>query len=454
MAMPSARSIGVGAFVLGGVLLFSLALFLVGNRRMLFADSFRVYAEFKAISGVQVGSGVRVAGMVAGEVKDIDVPSNPDGRFRLELQVREELHGLVRTDSVATIQTEGLVGAEFVQIGAGTAGASRVRDSGTILSREPFEFTDLLQQMSDTVVQVNTTIVVLRDRLDQTMTTIQQAASNADALIKSVSSDVSAISTSSARLLSDASRLLEMVRSGKGTMGRLFTDDELYRNLSKAVTDAQKTVASVRQFTDQLRDAMQGGGQGGQVAGLTASVNETLDKARESMSNLADATEALKHNFLLRGYFNRRGYFNLSDITVQDYREGVLEKNGRRALRVWIAASVLFARDARGSLVLTDEGRARLESAMAEFLPYRRSGPLMVEGYAEGADTATRFLAARERAAAVRAFLLARFTLDPATTGLIALGDSAKGSPSGDGWDGVALAIFLPPDALTRQGEE
>ena len=65
MAMPSARSIGVGVFVAGGVLLFSIALFLIGNRRMLFADNFTVYVEFKAISGIEVGSTVRVNGMLS-----------------------------------------------------------------------------------------------------------------------------------------------------------------------------------------------------------------------------------------------------------------------------------------------------------------------------------------------------------------------------------------------------
>ena len=57
----------------------------------------------------------------------------------------------------------------------------------------------------------------------------------------------------------------------------------------------------------------------------------TLTHAREATSDLADNMEALKRNFLLRGYFNRRGYFDLDDISPADYRDGVLENGKRKA---------------------------------------------------------------------------------------------------------------------------
>jgi phospholipid/cholesterol/gamma-HCH transport system substrate-binding protein len=451
-AMPSARSIGVGAFVLGGVLLFAVALFLIGNRRMLFADSFTAYAEFRSISGIQVGSGVRVEGMDAGEVKDIVVPPDPAAPFRLRLQVREDLHPLVRRDSVATIQTQGLVGAQFVQIGAGSKTSPRVSDGGLIRSREPLEFSDLLQQMSDTITQVNATIAVLRDNIEQTIGTIQHTALDTSKLIRDVSDDVGTMSKSGARIFADAQQLLIAVRAGRGTVGRLFTDDQMYRDLASAVTDAQKAVASVRQAAEQARDALSSAGNpGGQIATLTSGVSETMGKAKESMANLEDATEALKHNFLLRGYFTRRGYFTLADLSPLEYRRGALEANGRRALRVWLRAEVLLGRDASGAEVLTAEGKARLDSAIGPFLQYRHAGPIVVEGYSPEGDEAARFLASRVRALLARTYLVNRFQLDPTSTGAIALGREATGSPAGEHWDGVALALFVDPEVLGKK---
>jgi phospholipid/cholesterol/gamma-HCH transport system substrate-binding protein len=439
----------VGAFVLGGVLLFGLGLFLIGNRRMLFADSFMAYAEFRAISGIQIGSTVRVSGMDAGEVKSIDVPPGPAAPFRVQMQLREDLHPLVRRDSVATIQTQGLVGSQFVQIGAGSSGSPPVADGGTISSREPLEFGDLLVQMSETITEVNRTIVLLRDGIEETIAAIQQAASDTGVLVRDVSADVRSMSQSSARILADARQLIDGVRAGKGTVGRLFADDQLYRNFAAAVADGQLAVASVRQVTDQARDALQGAGApGGQVAALATGLSETLGKARESMAHLADATDALKHNFLLRGFFTRRGYFSLADLSPADYRQGALEAGGRRALRVWLRAELVFARGSSGEETLSAEGKARLESAMAPFLKYRREGPIVVEGYAAEGSEASRYLSSTARSALARAYLMDRFQLDPTSTGAIALGGVAVGSPSGERWEGIAIALFVDPNAL------
>ena len=67
--MTHTRLIGVGAFVIGGILLFAVGLFMIGNRRMLFVDRFQVDAEFAKVTGLQKGAIVRVSGMDAGEIE-------------------------------------------------------------------------------------------------------------------------------------------------------------------------------------------------------------------------------------------------------------------------------------------------------------------------------------------------------------------------------------------------
>src|SRR4051812_29955062 len=69
--MARNRLVYVGAFVVFGVVLFAVGLFMIGNRRMLFDRTFRAYAEFANINGLQNGAIVRVAGMDAGEVDEI-----------------------------------------------------------------------------------------------------------------------------------------------------------------------------------------------------------------------------------------------------------------------------------------------------------------------------------------------------------------------------------------------
>ena len=114
--MISSKLVGAGAFVVFGILLFTIALFMIGERRMLFEKRFPVYAEFAKLGQLEQGAAVRVAGLDAGEVTEIQIPGSPAGKFRVKMEVREDLHGLVRTDSVANVQMEGLVGAIFVWI--------------------------------------------------------------------------------------------------------------------------------------------------------------------------------------------------------------------------------------------------------------------------------------------------------------------------------------------------
>ncbi len=109
--MPAARLIRVGVFVVGGLLIFALGLFMIGDRRFLFADLFTVNAEFTQVAGLQDGAAVRVNGMEAGEVTDIAIPQSPAGGFVVRMRLREELRPLVRADSVASIRTDGVISA-------------------------------------------------------------------------------------------------------------------------------------------------------------------------------------------------------------------------------------------------------------------------------------------------------------------------------------------------------
>src|SRR5438105_1476057 len=142
--MVSSKVVGAGAFVVVGILLFTLALFMIGERRMLFEKRFPVYTEFGKLGQLELGAVVRVAGMDAGEVTDIHIPPSPAGRFRVKMEIREDLHGLVRTDSVANAQMEGLVGAMFVNIAPGSEKAPRVPPGGTVPSRDPLSMADLM----------------------------------------------------------------------------------------------------------------------------------------------------------------------------------------------------------------------------------------------------------------------------------------------------------------------
>jgi phospholipid/cholesterol/gamma-HCH transport system substrate-binding protein len=443
------RSALVGAFVLCGLLLFAIGLFMVGDRRMLFADRFEISAEFEKLAGVQPGGTVRVAGMDAGEVLAIQVPPGPGGRFRVRMRIREDLHQIVRTDSVATIQSDGIVGNKFVQVDPGSAGAPEVPDGGTIAGKEPFDMADLMAQMSDTVRNVNATIVDVRGDLETALASVTDTVGHADQLIQDVGTDVKAITAVGRQVSNDAAAIVRNVRNGQGTLGRLITDDQLYARAAGIAQKADATMDNIRELSVQARGAITDlRSPEGPVQGAAADFRQTLGFAREAMQDLSENAEALKRNWFFRGFFNRRGYFDLDDLTAADYRSGVLAGKDRVALRIWIASNVLFAEGPGGAETLTEGGRARLDGAMAEFLRYEGHHPLVVEGYGRGPTRDARYLRSHDRAAMVKEYLLPRFHLDANRVGAVALGEEAEGSPVGQTWDGVAITLFVPPAVI------
>lgn len=447
--MPRARAIAVGAFVIGGFFLFTLGLFMIGNRRMLFSDHFEAHASFAHIAGLQVGAKVRVAGMDAGEVKEIHVPAGPSSRFLVVMQIRSDLHPLVRTDSVASIQNDGLVGNKFVQVETGTDAAPQVADKGTIRSVEPFDLTDLMQKMSDTIDTIDVTIADVQGELQETLSSISDTAQSARSLVNDVGVDVRAIAEAGNKISTDLRSVVADVKAGRGTVGKLITDDALYQQAKDISEQARSVVENLKEATEQAKEAVADlRGEGGPVKGLTGNLTQTLAYARETMADLADSAEALKHNFLFRGFFNRRGYFDLGDLSVQQYRDGALESSGRVPLRIWLDARILFTTDAEGRESLTNDGRRRLDSAMSQFVRYPKSSPLVIEGYGQEATGDQRYLLSRGRATQVRDYVVSRFGLNPRTVAIMPMGSAAPDSPTPGRWEGVALTLFVPREAF------
>jgi phospholipid/cholesterol/gamma-HCH transport system substrate-binding protein len=466
MPLSARRLVGIAMFVLLGLGLFAAGLFVIGSKQLAFTPKFTVYTEFAKLNGLGSGADVDVAGMKAGQVDEIQLPSGPQQKFRLKIELREDLHPLVRTDSTASIQTQGVVGGSFLSIAAGSADHPRAPEGSTLPSKEPFSIGDLIEKAGATVQHVDTIVAHAQRQVDRILTSaatisanvgrvagnLADATDHLDGRLTEIVRDVQRITAAGAGITVDIQKITDDIRSGRGTLGRFFTDDQVYEQVAGAARSARliaQQIASITGQIDQMVHKMTA--SGGPAQGVMTDLTQTMDNARTALGHMSDAMTALEHNFLLRGFFHDRGYFDLSQLSPAEYRAGVLAQGDRQRLRVWLKADVLFAKGADGKTMLTDDGRARLDSAMAEFLPYLPDAVLVVEGYATDGAQAQRSVTSRERATLARSYLLDRFHLDPRRTGLMPLGADAPGSPTGDRWSGVALSLFIERDRLGRR---
>jgi phospholipid/cholesterol/gamma-HCH transport system substrate-binding protein len=204
---------------------------------------------------------------------------------------------------------------------------------------------------------------------------------------------------------------------------------------------AAVVLENTRQVTEQLNQA---------VATFTSSppgdenaaynLRDSIASARTAMTNLAADTEALKHNFFLRGFFNRRGYFNLDRMTPAEYRSSKFLQ-GHSYERIWLSNGELFSAGPGDKEELSKEGQRQIDDAMTALVPYLPNSPIVVEGYATQGSSSERFIRAQERAVAVQIYISKRFGLQPSTVGAMPMSDPIPPSVGKSVWDGVSLVL-------------
>ena len=370
----------------------------------------------------------------------------------MELEIIEDLHQLVRADSLATIETEGLLGGSYLGVGTGTDAAPPVAPNATIAGKEPFEISDLMRQMGDSIKKVNDTIDEMKADVQRAVVSIADTVENTNALVTDVSDDLKRMASAGAKISSEAAQIAEGIRKGEGTIGKFVKDDELHNRLTAISRQAEEIATNMRRVVENASKTLEGfRSKDGPVQGMAADVKQTMEDVREAVAGLSENMEALKHNFLLRGYFNRRGYYDLAQISPADYRKGALTKGSdRRVVRVWGRADELFEPEPGHpeNERLTDAGRVQVDWAIAPYLEHVASGIVIVEGYAQQGTRDEQYLRSRARASIVRDYLIGKFHLDPQATGAMPLSADSTDTPGKLPWDGVALAVILPKGSL------
>src|SRR5258705_12594769 len=233
------------------------------------------------------------------------------------------------------------------------------------------------------MMMVGDTVTALRADAEVAAREVAGTAEDAHALLDKMRPDFEAMARNGNVISSDTRELIAKINDGQGTIGRLINDDQLYQQFRDVSKQAQDVMANLHQVSDEARRAIVDfRSKDGPAQGLLADMRTTIGQAREATADLADNMEAMKHTFLLRGFFNKRGYYDLDAISPVEYRTGVLENGKRKAMRIWLKSALLFEAGPDGTEVLSESGRARIDSAMSTYLKYLPSSPLVVEGYA------------------------------------------------------------------------
>jgi phospholipid/cholesterol/gamma-HCH transport system substrate-binding protein len=448
----SRRYLAVGIFIIASLTLFALGIFLVGSRHEAFSRHVLLYTEFADLDGVTKGSKVQVAGMDAGQVTGIVVPRSPSGHFRVQLKVDEQLHGLVRTDSVVTIDTEGVVGETFLTIHSGSPDAAIAQGDSLLQSKPPVTMSDLLSHGLGIMNDADATIKQVGGKLNVALDGVNGAVGNANDLLVGLKEGRGP----AGMLLRDetvAARIRESVSNVQSTTSNL---NRASGRVDSLVADVQQrqlpqqldTMTQIRSASTRANATMQQVQQsltralGPDVNGVTAgqNVSEALTNVNVATGNMAEDTEALKHNFFFKGFFNHRGYYTLGSLSPQEYRESKLF-GSTQSPRAWLEADALFQHGPHDTEELSLNGKHAIDAAVASFRDAVFTHPVVIEGYSDAAAPADALSWSYIRAQLVRNYLEARYPFTAKSVGVMPLSTTPPPGLGHDRWSGICIVV-------------
>lgn len=373
------RSARLGAFIVATLAILVTGIFIIGGKQYLFKSTYQLKSQFDNVVGLDAGGDVRVGGVHSGTVRAIALPHRPGDKITVVMDLDKSTHEIIKQDSVATIETEGLLGNQYLAISFGSAGSAEVRDGGIIASHPPLEMSDLFKKTSDI------------------LDTSQQAIQN------------------TTRATENLQSISAKIDKGQGTAGALVNDKQLYNNLEQT----------------------------------TSAMRLTMVEAKEGVTDFQENMEAMKHNFLLRGYFKSRGYEDSAEL-IKDEIEALPQGTAIKAFT--FPAKQLF--DKPDSAKLKNQ---KTLNPGGEFLANNQFGFAVVAVSAgrEG-DTQKDLVLTEARAMVVREYLVENFGFDDSQLKTLGMGKQASGEAnSGAGWGTVQILVYpagidVPPNKQTQ----
>ena len=251
----------LGMFVLIGLVLFAFTIYYVGMQKNLFGSTFRLKSNFKNVSGLEVGNNVRFSGINVGTVSEIELIT--DSSVVVNLLIKDDVQQFIKTDATASIGSDGLMGDKVLTISPGINSRNTVKDNDQITSKAPIDMEDV-------------------------MVSIKKSVDNASIITGQIA------------------EFSYKMNHGNGTLSKLISDEEFAKSLKNTLSNLENSSNEFAHFTNKMNN-----GKGALSKLVTDEkmgkmIDSTLTNVKTGTDGLNEVIEAAKHNFLLRGYFNKK----------------------------------------------------------------------------------------------------------------------------------------------------
>lgn len=318
MAKQTFNNIKLGLFILAGLLLLIIGLYLIGRDSNLFGRNYNLHVQFAHVQGLTPGNNVRYAGIQVGTVKRIKILN--DTLIDVTMVIENRMQQFIRVNDFVSISTDGLMGNKMLQITPAKDGSAFAKDGDLLRSKTILNIDEMLLVLNKS----NENIAVISDQLKAAVIRLNNSEALWNLLnnkllpeqLLASAANIRSVTAKANLLANDLHTIIADVKEGKGSMGQLLRDTAIAYHLTTAI-DKIKTVGdeadSLANELNALTLSVQNDVNNGKGTIHALLKDSTLvQKLSNSLQNIEKGTEgfnqnmeALKSNFLFRGYFRR-----------------------------------------------------------------------------------------------------------------------------------------------------
>jgi len=309
------RNIKLGAFVIGGIVIFLASVFYMGREGNMFNKTFTVSAIFKNVEGLKEGDNVWLSGVKIGTVKKVQIVS--EGKVVVSFSLKDKQNEFIKKDATAYVGSDGLVGSKIVVIRPGTD-ARIIQDNDTINALSPTDTQELFNIAKEVGVNarsISNDLRLISERLNKGEGVFGELLKDGPFAmdLRKTMLALKATGENTDRISEDAKRIMNEINYGDGLISKLINDttyavtfDSTLQNISRVGENSKVMSEDLQRIIKKINSSDNAVGVLLTDTAFAHKLRGTMDNAAAASIKLDDNMEALQHNFLLRGYFKRQ----------------------------------------------------------------------------------------------------------------------------------------------------
>jgi phospholipid/cholesterol/gamma-HCH transport system substrate-binding protein len=358
-------NIKLGMYIAGGVVLFILIIYLVGNKQNMFSTNVKVTTVFRDVVGLREGAAVRFTGIDVGAVSKLTILS--DSAVLVEMAIDRKVTRFIKKNSVATIGSQGLMGSRIIVLTPGDPDQKSIEHGDNLPSVPPIEADEILREVkisSERITVVSGNLIDITEKMNRgegifgkiftdtafasnlartshNLRTLSDRINRGEGFVGKLLADpaFAADLDSTARYVADIAANLEgitdKVNRGEGVIGKLFTDTAFTINLYEASKNLNATTRNLETVTGNLIELTETMNTGEGVfskmlvdSTFADSLDVALHNLNQTLIEIRKASEALQYSGMVRA-FSKKAKRNAEEAAEEEAGEnagGEIEK--------------------------------------------------------------------------------------------------------------------------------